>query len=61
MQEIAIKFCTAPREAFMRMMDALKAVETYLKLVVVRNRFNVMIRKHLATEEVMHTAKREME
>ena len=42
----------------MRMVDALKAVELYLNLVIVRNRFNIMIKKQLATEEVIHTARR---
>ena len=42
----------------MRMVDALKAVESYLNLVIVRNRFDIMIRRQLATEEVMHAARR---
>ena len=56
MQFIAINLWTAPREAYLRMVDALKAVESYLNLVIVRNRFNIMIHRQLATEEVMHAA-----
>ena len=58
MQFIAVNLCSAPREAYLRMVDALKAVESYLNLVIVRNRFNItfMIHRQLATEEVMHAA-----
>ena len=53
---IAFNFCHAPREAVRRMLAVLKSVEIYLSLVIVRNRFNVMIEKKLATEEVKHAA-----
>ena len=53
---IAFNFCHAPRETDRRMLAVLKSVEIYLSLVIVRNRFNVMIEKKLATEEVKHAA-----
>ena len=33
-QFIAINLCSAPKEAYLRMVDALKAVESYLNLVI---------------------------
>ena len=55
---LANSFCPTPREAYMRMINALKALEIYLHLVIVRNRFGIMIDLKLSTEEVIHTAKK---
>lgn len=57
-KHIALNYCTAPNEAYVKMMGTLKAVEMYLKILIVRNRFSVMIKNRLATEEVRHLALR---
>ena len=40
------------------MLGALKAVEVYVEKIIIRNRFNIMISKGLATEEVKSTVDR---
>ena len=57
-QVIANKWSAAPREAYVRMLGALKAVEIYVEKIVIRNRYNIMIDKGLATEEVKATVDR---
>ena len=50
--------CADPREGCTRMLSSMKAVENYLKKVIVRNRLDKMIKIGVGTEEVEATAKR---
>ena len=52
------EFCVDPREGCLRMMSSMKAVELYLKKLVIRNRFDKMIKLGLGTGEVESAARR---
>ncbi len=47
-----------PQEAYARMVGSVKAAESYITKIVVRNMFNKLISLKVGTEEVNFTARR---
>ena len=50
--------CCFPEEAYARMLDSMKAAETYIYKVVIRNMFNKLVQLKIGTGEVESVARR---